>query len=195
MCNCFCICVFVFESRIRFSLQAASQAGLFLAKSVLRAPLCAAQLVLHKLQRSPRLTNATSRSKHKRAAGLSMEAIRSDNVAQNPLRYQFWWFECWSCSSFEKNDIKRQNCEEPHCGGMVSSAWPRAPDPGIPGGKTQTFTRGGAAEVRLGHSGLGLGQGHQVSRLARQRLACDTVTCQPCNQVLSAFPAPWKVLS
>ena len=135
MCNCFCICVFVFESRIRFSLQAASQAGLFLARSVLRAPLCAAQLVLHKLQRSPRLTNATSRSKHKRAAGLSMEAIRSDNVAQNPLRYQFWWFECCSCSSFEKNDIKGKIVKNPIVLGWFRQRGPVRRIPGSRGAK------------------------------------------------------------
>ena len=135
MCNCFCICVFVFESRIRFSLQAASQAGLFLAKSVLRAPLCAAQLVLHKLQRSPRLTNATSRSKHKRAAGLSMEVIRFDNVAQNPLRYQFWWSECCSCSSFEKNDIKGKIAKNPIVPGWFRQRGPVRRIPGSRGAK------------------------------------------------------------
>ena len=91
----------------------------------------------------------------------------------------------------------------------MALAWfrQRGPVHRIPGGKTQTFTswrRGGTnhrpvvgwSEVRLGHSGLGLGQGHQVSRLAGQRQACDTVTCHPCNQVLGAVasPEPWKVM-
>ena len=80
--------------------------------------------------------------------------------------------------------------------GMISSAWPRpAPDPG---GQNADFhvlaprwhEAAGWSEVRLGHSGLGLGQGHQVSRLAGQRQACDTVTCHPCNQVLRAVASP-----
>ena len=84
----------------------------------------------------------------------------------------------------------------------------RGPVHRIPGGKTQTFTTRvgsnhawaeGRSEVRLGHSGLGLGQGHQVSRLAGgAALAWHAIQLHAnhVTQVLRPVASPelWKVL-